>query len=94
MWLSRSLRKLFSPEKARKQLETLREQAEAEQRQAEPSIQIDDAEQSPEKVETESSYLTNELSLQEEELVPATEIRMDFSPTKLTQCFVKQDEKK
>lgn len=40
------------------------------------------------------SYLTRELSLQGDELVPATEIKMQFSPTKLEACFVKQDEKK
>ena len=49
-------------------------------------------------VSNETSELTNELTESDEEpenLVPATEIKLSFSPTKLTECFVKtSDEKK
>ena len=47
-------------------------------------------------VEQETSELTNELTTTEEneDLMPATEIKMSFSPTKLNECFVQQTEKR
>ena len=73
-----SPKKLFSPVKESKQLSILPEEC----IKTEPSIEVEDTEEV--KPEPETSELTNELTEEEEDMVPATEIRMSFSPSKLT----------
>ena len=81
------------------QLSVLREHsAEHIITKTEPEVEIEDAEESKvELPEPETSELTNELTTEEnenEDLVPAVEIKMSFSPTKLNECFVQQNDKK
>ena len=62
----------------------------------EPEIEIEDAEiLDDSRAEPETSELTNELTEDDSEqieqignLVPATEIKLSFSPGKLNECFV------
>ena len=104
-WNVISPKKLFSPEKAEKQLSVLKEHPGEDIIKTEPEIEIDDAEEDVfeeaeeekvEPVDPETSELTNELTTSDEneEMMPATEIKMSFSPTKLNECFVQQAEKK
>ena len=82
-----SPQRLFSPEKIDKQLSVLKEQTE-ECIKTEPEIEIVDTE---EHAEPETSELTNELTEEEvQDLLPATEIKLSFSPKKLQECFTQQ----
>ena len=78
-WNVISPKKLFSPEKPFKQLSVLQEECSKNG----PDIDIEDTEDVL--PEPETSELTNELTDEEEEVeMPATEIRMSFSPSKLS----------